>query len=106
MSLGKLIKELRTINIYKKTKSKYLEDALAEINVDHIPIDKMKEIIVANPDDPFLLDGYELNKEQIEKLNCYIEDKIFPDFKTKEYFFECYGNMTRMRNKIYLAKYH
>ena len=54
MSLGTLIKELRTINIYKKSKSKYLGDALEEINVDHIPLDKMKEIIVANPDDLFL----------------------------------------------------
>lgn len=91
MSLGKLIKELRTISVYKKTKSKYQGDTVEEINVDHIPFDKIKETVVANPDDPFLLNVYELNQAQIEKLNIYLDQKIDPDFTVNEYLLECYG---------------
>jgi hypothetical protein len=91
MSSGKLIQELRTICVYKKTKSKYLGDTIEEINIDHIPFDKIKEAVIAKPDDPFLLNVYELNQEQIEKFNIYLGYKIQPDFTANEYFLECYA---------------
>jgi len=98
MSLGKLLRVERSINIYKRTKSKYLGDSIQEINIDFISFELLNKIIIANEEDPLLYDPYELNVEQIEKLNTYLENKINPDFKTFEYFLECYGIYEKMEN--------
>jgi len=98
MSLGKLLRVERTINIYKKTKSKYLGNSVQEINIDLIPFDFLKEIIIANEDDPLLYNDYELSTEQIENLNTHLENKITPNFKTFEYFLECYGIYEKTEN--------
>ena len=91
MNKKKLLKEERTINVYKKIKGKFLEDAVTEINIDFIPLEFLQEIIVAIDDDPLLYNAYDLNKEQIDKLNPYLEKQIVPDFKRFEYWLECYG---------------
>ena len=91
MSLGKLIREERTIAVYKKTKSKYLGNPVKEVNVDLISLDTLRQIVTPNSEDPFLCDTYELFNEEINKLNKYIDNKIIPDFTMLEYFLECYG---------------
>ena len=91
MGLGKLLRVERTVNIYSVSKSKFLGDAVQEINIDHIPLKSLQEIITAHNDDPLLYDGYILNREQIAQLNEFIEKKITPDFKMFEYCLECYG---------------
>ena len=91
MGLGKLLRVERTVNIYLITKSKYLGDPLEEINIDTISLESLKEIIPANDGDPLLYDGYILNKEQLDRLNFFLEKKIDPNFKRFEYYLECYG---------------
>lgn len=91
MSLGKLIRTDRSINIYRKSESKYLEDPIEEIEVNNISFDFLKQLVQANSDDPMLCDTYLLNEDQITKLNTHLRIPIVPDFGMFEYFLECYG---------------
>jgi hypothetical protein len=87
----KLLRTERTINVYQKNPSPHIENPIDEINIDVIPLEKIKIIVVAKPDDPLLYDGYELNMDQINNLNKYLEKPIIYDFNRFEYFLECYG---------------
>ncbi len=90
--LNKLIKEERTINIYKKTDSDIIrESLLEEINIDIIPLETLKSIITPNPDDPLLFDGYPLEVEEFNKINALINNRITPNFELYDYVMECYG---------------
>jgi|JI10StandDraft_1071094.scaffolds.fasta_scaffold1029117_1 hypothetical protein len=91
MHYGKLLRTERAINVYKKTRSKHLGQTLMEVNIDKIPLDKLIEIIIANPDDPLLLNVYILKADEIKKLNEFLDNKIIPDFKLYAYYLECYG---------------
>ena len=91
MPLGKLVKTIRTINIYKKTKSRFLGKSIDEINIDAIPLEVLKSIITPNNDDPMLYDGYNLSPEELEKLYALTESKISPDHKKFDYTLETYG---------------
>ena len=91
MKRKKLLKKERTINIYKKTNNKYLGNPLKEINIDHIPFDILKSIIIPNSDDPFLYDGYPLNKDELTKLSTFLKEKIILDFELNDYALECYS---------------
>jgi hypothetical protein len=76
----KLIKIERTINIYNKK-----NELIREVDIE-VPIDKLKEIIQPNQEDPGLYDGYKLDIEQLELLNIYLKEKIIPSFKNYSYF--------------------
>jgi hypothetical protein len=91
MGLGKLIKTVRTISVYKKTRGKHLGDLIEEFNVDAISIEELKKIITPNNDDPLLFDGYPLNDEELQKLSELLENKIIPNHKRFDYVLECYG---------------
>lgn len=91
MPLGKLIKTDRTINIYKKTKSRFKGESISEININSIPLDLLKATITPNDGDPFLYDGYPLTPDQLDELNTLIEPPIKPDHKKFDYILECYG---------------
>jgi hypothetical protein len=91
MPLGKLIRTERIIVIYKKTNQKVFGEPVKEISVDNIPLNILKTIITPNEDDPFLYDGYILKKEELNKFNTLLENKIEPDYNKFEYSLECYG---------------
>jgi hypothetical protein len=91
MTKGKLIKTERTINIYKKSNSNVLEEPTIEINIDSIPLDILQQTVTANTDDPYLYDAYNLNEQQLTKLNSYLNNAIVPDLNAFEYYLECYG---------------
>lgn len=76
MGPGKLLRVERTINIYSVSRSKFNGDVVQEINIDQVPVKSLQEIIVANNDDPLLYDGYILNREQITRLNEFMEQKM------------------------------
>lgn len=97
MSLGKLIREERTINIYKKTKSKYLSDAIEEISINHISLEDLKNIILPNENDSCLYDGYLLTPSQLDKLNVILKNQIIPNHEKFEYTLECYGIYDRKK---------
>ena len=61
----KLIRVERTINIYNNSDN----TSIKEINVDNIPFDTLKEIVVPKDDDPLLFDGYVLDAKQLERIN-------------------------------------
>ena len=65
-------------------------DALIrEYGIDHIPLIKLREILVAPADDPQILKIYKINSDQISKLVEYIPDlKYNPT--SAEYFYECF----------------
>jgi hypothetical protein len=54
MPLRKLIRTVRTIIVYKKTKQSTYGTEIDEINVDQIPLDVLKSIVTANDGDPLL----------------------------------------------------
>ena len=81
----------RTFGIYERTDSIYLGDPVETVEINHIPLDKLKSIISGNKDDPFLYDGYILLMAEIDQLNEFLEERIFPDFELYEYVMECYG---------------
>ncbi len=51
-----------------------------------VPIDKLKEIIIAKSNDPELYDGYKLDSEQLDKLNTYLKERITPQFEKFSYY--------------------
>jgi hypothetical protein len=85
--LDKLLRVERTINIYRNED----DELLQEINVDSIPFEKLKEIVPPGDDDPLMYDGYDLDNEQLNKINSYLVEKIEPDFKLYSYILVCGG---------------
>ena len=77
----KLVRVERTINIYHKNG----EDPLEEIDIENLPFEILKQIIIPNVDDPLLYDGYELNEIQFAKISPYLKVKISPNFKIFNY---------------------
>lgn len=84
---NKLIRVERTVNIYNKKGS----DPLEEINIDTIPLNVLKEIVVPEEDDPLLYDGYDLDTKQLDKINKLIDGKIKPNHKLYNYILVCGG---------------
>ena len=87
-SLGKLIRVERSINIYTNRKH---PNIIKEIKVDHIPIEKLREIVTPNQDDPLLYDGYILDKTKLKKFNSYLTEEISFDGRTHYCVLECHG---------------
>jgi len=82
-----LLRIERTICIYSNTDDLFPK----EINVDSIPFDILKTIVIPKDDDPLLYDGYVLTLNQIEEINKYLKQKIFPNFSEFSYILECAG---------------
>jgi hypothetical protein len=91
MPLGNLIREERSIYVFKKTKSKYRGQEIDKIDIDSISFDVVKNIVTPNDGDPFLFDPYPLSPDELDKLNKFIEPKIKPDHKKFDYVMETYG---------------
>jgi len=85
--IDKLIRVERSIGIYHK----YNGEQLEEVNIDTIPIDILKTVIIAENDDPLLYSIYPLSQEQVTQLNTFLISKITPDFELYNYELECYG---------------
>lgn len=83
----KLIRVERTVNIYAKKGSEPLE----EINIDTISFSMLKEIVAPEKDDPLLYDGYDLDANQLDKINKLIDGKIKPNHKLYNYILVCGG---------------
>lgn len=84
---AKLLRVERTICIYRKTEDSFSK----EINVDSIPFDILKTIVIPKDDDPLLYDGYVLTLNQIEEINKFLKEKIIPNFSDFFYVMECSG---------------
>jgi hypothetical protein len=78
----KLVRVERTINVYDNNND---DELLKEINIDFIPFDELKSIVIPIEDDPLLYLGYRLNNDQIMRLNSYLLEKITPDFSQFTY---------------------
>lgn len=84
---AKLLRVERTINIYNKADNTFLK----EINVDIIPFNILKTIVMPKNDDPLHYDGYALSLNQIEEINKFLKEKIIPNFSDFFYVLECSG---------------
>jgi hypothetical protein len=85
---NKLISIERTINVYNNEGDELIE----EHNIDEIPFEQLKAIVVPKEDDPLLYDGYVLTEDQLKALNNIMKDnKIMPDYTTCFYVLECSG---------------
>jgi hypothetical protein len=88
MKENKLISIERTINVCNSKDDELLE----EHNIDDIPFEQLKTIVVPKDDDPLLYDGYVLTEDQLKALNNIMKgNKILPDYTTCFYVLECSG---------------
>jgi hypothetical protein len=83
----KLLKTERSINSYHIQSKNVAE----EYNIDEIPIEILFQIVEPNADDPLLYEGQVLSREQFEKINDILAEKIIPDFNLYYYVLECSG---------------
>ena len=91
MPLGKLVKTVREIIVYKKTTNDWLGETVEEINVDELSLEVLKTIVTPNDGDPFLYDGYVLDNEQLNALGELLGKRIVADHEKFDYCLECYG---------------
>ncbi len=83
----KLVRVERTINIYNNSDN----TPVTEVNIDTIPFENLKEIVIPKADDPFLYDGYVLDARQLKSINMFFKSKIMPNFILYFYVLECAG---------------
>ena len=83
----RLLNVERSIAIYKRNVSDSPSEEI-KINID---IDVLKTIVSVKDDDPLIYDGYVLNKEQLTKINQYVNNKIVPNFEVYTYILEATG---------------
>ncbi len=81
---------LRTERIVKYYNN-FNEEIVGEYNIDEIPVEALLNIVIPKPDDPLLYDGRILSREQFEKINDILTEKIIPDFNLYYYVLECSG---------------
>jgi len=84
---NKLLKVERFINIYRNNDNESIE----EINIDHVSLNFLNEIVCQKNDDPLLYDGYVLSEIQLQAINKFLENKITPNFVLYFYVLECAG---------------
>jgi len=78
---GKLIRVEWTINVYDKN-----DELIKEVDIDVPPMERLRQIIPPNDDDPDLVDGYKLNVAQLQELNLYLKEPIYPQFNLYSYY--------------------
>lgn len=84
----KLIEMIRTVVI----QNKFDEDLAIEERSLNIDLDTLRKYVTPHDDDPLLYDEYELNLEQIELLNPYMDNPILmPVFSDNDYILCCVG---------------
>lgn len=83
----RLEKVERTIAVYKTG----ADEPFIEINVDIIPFETIKHIVIAKDDDPLMYDGYRLGVKEIEQFNNYLQEKIEVNFEKYFYILICTG---------------
>jgi hypothetical protein len=64
---------------------------IEEININFIPFDSLKQIVIPKEDDPQLYDGYVLNVKQLREINKHLTKKIVANFKLYFYVLESAG---------------
>jgi hypothetical protein len=67
------------------------EEQVGYFNIDLIPFEKIKSIVVPEEDDPKLFNGYLLTNEQVMAFNKELGGIINIDFKNHYYVLECTG---------------
>ena len=83
--LDKLERVERKINIYDiKT-----ENLVSEVNIDFIPLERLKSVVIPIEGDVQLYRPYELNTKQLEELNKDLAGLIKADFGMYYYVLEC-----------------
>jgi hypothetical protein len=80
----KLLRTEQNVYVYHK-KSKRSDEAVQEINIDIIPTNVLKKIVVPRKDDPELFEGYGLDKKQLDTINAYINNEIVVNLKLYNY---------------------
>jgi hypothetical protein len=81
----KLIENIRTVVI----QNKFDEDLAIEERLLNIDLDTLRKYVTPHEDDPLLYDEYELNLEQIELLNPYMDNPITMPVFTDNYYILC-----------------
>ena len=85
--LDKLERVERSLNIYSNEN----KDLIEEINIDFLPLEKLKSIVTPRDGDSLLYLGYILDEEKLKSINDALGGKIKPDFKLYYYVLECTG---------------
>lgn len=84
--INKLIRVERSVQAYRNSDNELVDDFILDISLN-----ELLKIVSPKEDDPDLIDGYILDKNQIEKLNEFAERKIESDFKLYWYVLVCLG---------------
>lgn len=88
MQNKKLIGVERVIEINQRDTN----EAVKAINIDHIPLEKLLEIFTPNESgDPLLYDPYDINEEQMNKLNNYLKVVVMYDGIQYDYTLAAFG---------------
>ena len=82
-----LLRTERSVRYYNNSD----EQNVGEYNIDEIPVETLFTIVIPEEDDPLLYEGQVLSREQFDKINELLIEKIIPDFDLYFYVLECYG---------------
>ena len=63
---------------------------LSDYSIDHIPVDKLKEILQVEPDDEQVLKVYKIDINQLAKFSQYVPDLQKGNLGAVEFFYECF----------------
>lgn len=83
----KLIRTDYIISIYNITQ----EEPIQQFDLLNVTVEILKEIITPNNNDPFLIDGYILEENQVIQLANFSRDKIPLNFSVYRYVLEPVG---------------
>ncbi|MGE5520261.1 MAG: hypothetical protein ACM3VS_10075 [Candidatus Dadabacteria bacterium] len=88
MKNKKLLRVQRVIEVYRKG----TDDVLEEIDISHIPLEQLLKIFEPyERGDPLLYDPYDINEEQLVKLNSYLQNSITYDSSKYDYNLASFG---------------
>ena len=67
-------------------------EEVESINIDHIPLEKLLEIFTPHEHgDPLLYDPYDIDEDQMKKLNNYLKEPIIYDNVKYDYTLAAFG---------------
>ena len=78
----------RVICIYNNKSEKLIE----EISVDHIGLTTLKKIFTPHEDDSEMYSVYHIEENEMNLINQYFNNPIKSDFKTYDYWLECFNS--------------
>jgi len=88
MKNKKLLRVERVIEVLKKGTSEVVE----EIDISHIQLERLLEIFEPyERGDPLLYDPYDINEEQLLKLNSYLKNPVSNDSTKYDYNLASFG---------------